>query len=209
MTQPYQAMKSILAVMSITALTACTSTFNGPEQAMTVDERYPIEVSETTATLQVDSLSASNKAMINAFVAEYKQRGHGPMVISGASGNLARSVERAVKAEGVSMVQRSPGGGSVATLSFARYVASVKECGDWSDNLATSYNNTAWDNFGCATQNNLAAMIEDPKDLVEPRGTTGLDQDRRSTILENYRAGRPTASTRTDEESAAISEAIE
>ena len=201
--------KAILAVFSTMALTACTSTFNGAEQAMTVEEKYPIEVSQTQATLQVDALNDANRSMINAFVAEYKQRGHGPVMISGPSGNLTRSVERLVRAEGASMVQRTSGGGSGVTLSFSRYIASVEECGDWTDNLATSYNNTAWDNFGCATQNNIAAMLEDPRDLVEPRGTTGLDQDRRSTILENYRAGKPTAADRTEAESTTISDAIE
>ena len=201
--------KSVLTVLSILALTACTSVFNGAEQAMTVEERYPIEVTETTATLQVDSLSAANRSMINAFVAEYKQRGHGPVMIAGPSGKLTRSVESVVVAEGASMVQRSSGGGSGVTLSFARYQASVKECGDWSDNLGTSYNNTAWDNFGCASQNNMAAMLEDPRDLEEPRGTTGLDNDRRSTILDNYRQGNPTAAQRTADESSTISEAID
>jgi len=205
----HKVIKPALAALSITALTACTSTFNGAEQALTVEDRYPIEVSETTATLQVDSLSATNKAMINAFVAEYKQRGHGPIMISGASSKLSRSVERAVKAEGASMVQRAPGGGSAVTLTFSRYIASVEECGDWSDNLATSYNNGAWDNFGCATQNNLAAMLEDPRDLVDPRGMTGVDPDRRSTILERYRAGESTAAQRSEAESAEISEAVE
>jgi pilus assembly protein CpaD len=44
-------------------------------------------------------------------------------------------------------------------------------------------------NFGCATQRNLAAMVANPSDLVQPRGETPAYSARRSVALEKYRKG--------------------
>ena len=198
--------KQAIAILSMTALTACISEYNGEDHAISGSDRYPITVDADTTSMAVSSMSASEKAMLHAFVAEYKQRGHGPMMIAGPSGRLSRSVESFVKTEGVNHVQRVKGAGSNVTVSFARYTASVSECGRWDDNMATSSRNLSWNNFGCATQNNIAAMLEDPYDLVEPRGMSGLDPDRRSDILEKYRAGEPTATPRDKSEQGTVSE---
>jgi pilus assembly protein CpaD len=61
-------------------------------------------------------------------------------------------------------------------------------------------------NFGCATQNNLAAMVADPADLVMPRTMTASDAQRRGTVFEKYRKGEITATTRDQHDSAALSE---
>ena len=47
-------------------------------------------------------------------------------------------------------------------------------------------------NFGCASQQNLAAQIADPRDLLSPRGVDSIDAGRRTTVLDNYRRGEPT-----------------
>ena len=45
-------------------------------------------------------------------------------------------------------------------------------CGDFEDNLAYNPNNVLAPNFGCASQNNLARAVVDPRDLVESRPAT-------------------------------------
>ena len=45
--------------------------------------------------------------------------------------------------------------------------------------------------FGCATQQNLAAMVDNPLDLLYPRGLTPADAARRATVLDKYRKGEP------------------
>jgi pilus assembly protein CpaD len=57
-------------------------------------------------------------------------------------------------------------------LTYIRSVAITKECGDWSTDLATTSNNELHQNYGCATQNNIAAMVVNPNDLVVPRQMT-------------------------------------
>jgi pilus biogenesis lipoprotein CpaD len=44
-------------------------------------------------------------------------------------------------------------------------------------------------NAGCATQRNLAAMVDNPADLVQPRAETPAYTMRRTTVVEKYRAG--------------------
>ena len=55
--------------------------------------------------------------------------------------------------------------------------------------LADTTDNKHYANFGCATQNNLAAQIANPGDLIAPRGMTPIDAERRSNVIETYRTG--------------------
>lgn len=92
-------------------------------------------------------------------------------------------------------------------FSYTRYVASMqRECGNWEKDLGTSHDNKAWTNFGCAHQNNLAAMVSDPLDLKRPRATTPVDVDRRTVVIKSYREGKTTATERTDAEKGTVSE---
>jgi len=67
--------------------------------------------------------------------------------------------------------------------------AHVKRCGDWPKDLSDVSDNEPYDNFGCAQQNNVAAMVANPQDLVRPRTQTPPDAMRRIKSLDNYRAG--------------------
>lgn len=79
-------------------------------------------------------------------------------------------------------------------LSFNGMVAEVAPCGRWPDDLADTSENHNYQNFGCATQSNLAAQIADPRDLLGPRGESEIDAERRSVVIEKYRQGQRTAS---------------
>jgi pilus assembly protein CpaD len=60
-------------------------------------------------------------------------------------------------------------------------------------------------NFGCAVQHNLAAQIENPRDLVEPRALGTSDAMRRATVMNAYEKGTPTAAAKTADQSVAVS----
>src|SRR5205814_498401 len=63
-------------------------------------------------------------------------------------------------------------------LSYPRITAVAGPCGLWPEDLGPSINDPSYSqnkqyyNFGCATQRNLAAMIDNPADLVQPRSET-------------------------------------
>jgi pilus assembly protein CpaD len=59
-------------------------------------------------------------------------------------------------------------------IVVSRSVASVPGCPSWRDRAEANFNGGLSDNYGCATAMNLAAMVADPRDLVEGR-QTGVD----------------------------------
>ena len=58
-------------------------------------------------------------------------------------------------------------------------------------------------------QANLAAMIEDPNDLLQPRDMDPRDSGRRDTVMDLYRRGQVTHATRDPDERVTISTAIQ
>ena len=90
-------------------------------------------------------------------------------------------------------------------LSYISVRASVHQCGVWPDNIAPDLNNSDYWEFGCTTQANLAAIISNPADLLQPRAMTPADAARRSTVFDKYRKGEATGSAK-EEGTAEISE---
>lgn len=201
--------------------------FNGVEQAQ-YDANYthPISVEADVATLNVGvvagqpDLVPSVRTAIKDFASAYRQRGHGPLTISTPSGSpnagaaaVALSDVREILSEnGVTNLAYTPyrasgaDDGAPLILSFKHYVAKPTACGDWSMDYAFDPANGLPPNYGCATQNNLAAMVADPADLAGPRTMTPADAERRNTVLEKYRAGESTATQRSEQDSGAVSE---
>jgi pilus assembly protein CpaD len=79
-------------------------------------------------------------------------------------------------------------------LSYPRMVASAGPCGMWPHDIGPTIDrehveNLEYWNFGCAAQRNLAAQVDNPADLVQPRGQTPAYTERRTVALEHYRQG--------------------
>lgn len=79
------------------------------------------------------------------------------------------------------------GNAAPVRLSYQAVTAKVEGCGKWKKDLTEVSENKQYHNFGCASQNNLAAIIANPSDLIAPRGMTDIDAERRNTIIEDYR----------------------
>jgi len=80
-------------------------------------------------------------------------------------------------------------------LSYSAIKANVEGCGKWTKDLTRSSDNKNYHNFGCASQNNLAAMIANPADLLGPRGMSSVDAARRENVIKDYRDGDTTSTT--------------
>jgi pilus assembly protein CpaD len=97
-------------------------------------------------------------------------------------------------------------------LSYPRIAAVAGPCGTWPEDLGPSLlnkgysENKSYYNFGCANQRNLAAMIDNPADLEQPRSETAAYTARRNVAFEKYRKGDPTATTYPDAEKAKLSD---
>jgi len=91
-------------------------------------------------------------------------------------------------------------------LGFIAVTAMTNECGQWPSDLVTGpsvIENRNYENFGCASQQNLAAQIANPNDLVGPRGMSPIDAQNRAAIIDEYRSG--TTSTDTSSSSTSTS----
>jgi pilus assembly protein CpaD len=87
-------------------------------------------------------------------------------------------------------------------IVVTRKTASVPhECGQWPDDLGasnisvTQENAPHW-NYGCATQANLAAMIDNPNDLLEPRRQTPANSVQRQRAVTAYSLGQSAETSR-------------
>jgi pilus assembly protein CpaD len=96
-------------------------------------------------------------------------------------------------------VEAAPGSHNVK-LSYLRVVAKGPECGLWPTNLASDPANLPYPNLGCATQQNFAAMIANPADLIGPRGETPRIGDRREQIWKKYKEGQSTGAKKSEDE---------
>jgi pilus assembly protein CpaD len=97
-------------------------------------------------------------------------------------------------------------------LSYPRIKAVAGPCGLWPEDLGPNiddagYNeNRPYHNFGCATQRNLAAMVDNPADLEQPRPETPAYTPRRDAAFEKYRKGTPTTTLYPEVERAKLSD---
>lgn len=219
----------LIAVLSVTGfLGACAVTPNGPEDIYSAQTRYPISVDPVVERLEIPvspdtiALSAIDEDRLRAFLSGYKQAAESEVTIVTPTGtanasaaiNMVAEVSEVLVAEGIApsgfrVAPYRPADGNPSApvfVTYSRLVASSPQCGDWSDNYALTPRNLPPANFGCATQNNLAAMVADPRDLVRPRAMSPAYTPRRDDVLDKYRQGQPTATERSEEESGAVSD---
>lgn len=213
------------------AVAGCaTPAENGPEHAFVAEKSFPIRVEPQVATLvvQVDAdghgLLPGEADRIVSFAGEWKSRGHGALSVSAPSGtanaskaqSAIQAINKILSAQEISKsaIRASTYRGAAndtdapITLSFVTDVAVGPECGtDWSQNMAAAPRNLPWSEFGCSTQSNIAAVLEDPRDLQRPRGSDKADAMRRTTVVQKYREGKSTATeVQADKDSGNVSE---
>ncbi len=96
-------------------------------------------------------------------------------------------------------------------LNYAKMVADAGPCGQWPKDIGPGSgkqymsNHPYW-NFGCSTQHNIAAMVANPADLVQPRGTTPAYEARRTVAIENYTKGQDPSGKYSEYDKAKISD---
>ncbi|MEM1104531.1 MAG: CpaD family pilus assembly protein [Pseudomonadota bacterium] len=213
------------------AFAGCAPLFNDELEALTYKEQHPISIDPQNVAMEIvaeqvgSALSVVDRARVRSFALDYVRRGHGPItvVLPSGSQNAMASVEvaadiyDALHAAGLERgavkgaTYRAPASSDDAAIlvSFTRYVATSTPCGVWDQNIGLSLSNTVTSNFGCATQQNLAAIVADPRDLVAPRGVSAADVGRRATVLQRYREGEITSTERDQQATGILSEAVE
>lgn len=197
------------------------------EPVPTQADLHHITVEQTGSRMDIavgnsdTALTDKARSDISDFASAYMRVGHGAMIMSTPSGSsnadaaglMAQQARLELVNAGVpysaiagSTYDASGTDGAPIILSFTRFEAQAPECAPlWTQDLAHQSDNRPWPSFGCATQANLAAMVEDPHDLLEPRAEDPRDGGRRSVVMEAYRQGHRTASERSDDDRVTIS----
>jgi pilus assembly protein CpaD len=97
-------------------------------------------------------------------------------------------------------------------LSYPKISAVAGPCGLWPDDLGPSIKdkgyleNKPYYNFGCSYQHNIAAMVDNPADLVQPRPETPAYTVRRTEGFEKYRKGTTTTTNYPEADKAKLSD---
>jgi pilus assembly protein CpaD len=97
-------------------------------------------------------------------------------------------------------------------LSYPRISAVAGPCGLWPEDLGPSvknkgyFENKSYYNFGCAYQRNMAAMVDNPSDLVQPRPETPPYTARRNVAFDKYRKGVTTTTIYPESDRAKLSD---
>ena len=193
-------------------------------------DNWDITVRETRETLEVSAdvdqftLPDADLGRVAAFAEAYIELGHGVVTVALPAGadNSASAVQagaqvrQALAKQGVSF-QQIDGAAYDARgfleppvlVMFTRYEAVAPDCHTRWDSYTRTARNRNTHNFGCATQANLAAMIADPRDLIQSTPAGPRDPLRGANVLDRYRAGETTATTRGGDEGVAISSAVQ
>jgi pilus assembly protein CpaD len=197
-------------------------------------QRHPIAVQEANSSIVVfvgharGGLSAPQRADVMGLARTWVREGTGAIVVdvpvdtpnAGAAASAVREIQATLAAGGVPprgiRLHRyhpdDPRTLPTIRLSYPRISAVAGPCGLWPEDLGPSVLNNGYSenrpyhNFGCATQRNLAAMIDNPADLEQPRSETAAYTARRTEAFERYRKGNPTTTVYPESEKAKLSD---
>jgi pilus assembly protein CpaD len=178
-------------------------------------QRHPISVVKDTARIELVPHRGGLTRLERNEVARFAQS-----ALAAASRSIGLSHPRNASAtaaevrsllvsEGVPsrmIVATAYDGSGPVSLSFSRTVARTEPCGDWNENLARTGENESFPNFGCAHQQNIAAVVADPNDFVTPRAETPTDAPRKSQIFTDYRTPKDPSTPVVTEQDARVSE---
>jgi pilus assembly protein CpaD len=197
-------------------------------------QRHPIAIEEANRSIVVfvgharGGLTASQRADVMGLASTWLQEGTGAIHIdvptntpnARAAAESLREIQAMLAAAGV-----PPHGVLVRRyhpedqrflppirLTYSKIAAVAGPCGLWPEDLGPSIKNKSWFenksyyNFGCAYQRNLAAMVDNPSDLEQPRPETPAYSMRRNAAFEKYRKGTSTATPYPEAERAKLSD---
>ncbi len=218
------------------ALGACTHTDQVVTASIPDDYRlrHPIAVEEGNKSLVVfvghgrGGLTAEQRADVMGLAQNWQHEGTGAISAdvpvdtpnARAAADSLREIQALLAAAGVPpqglVVHRyrpdDPKFLPPIRLTYPRLAAVAGPCGLWPDDIGPSiknksyFENRQYYNFGCAYQRNMAAMVANPSDLVQPRPETPPYTARRSEAFEKYRKGSTTTTAYPEVEKAKLSD---
>ncbi|AWM10463.1 CpaD family pilus assembly protein [Bradyrhizobium symbiodeficiens] len=217
-------------------LGACNTTGEIVTQTVPTDyrQRHPIAVQEGKKSIVIfvgkarGGLSPPQHSDVAGIARDWVREGTGSVVVdvpvdssnSRAAAATYQEIRSVLASGGVpsrAIVQHpyrpeDPGLLPTIRLSYSKMAAVAGPCGLWPEDLGPSildpgYNeNRPYFNLGCASQRNLAAMIDNPADLEQPRSETPAYTARRDIAFDRYRKGTAISTPNSESDKAKLSD---
>jgi pilus assembly protein CpaD len=196
--------------------------------------RHPIVIRESSHSIDIfvgngrGGLSAVQRADVAGVARSWMQEGTGTIIVEVpvSTPNARTAADSYQEVRSILVASGVPASGIVVRnyhpqdprqfatirLSYPKIVADAGPCGLWPEDLGPSpenkgyLDNRPYYNLGCAQQHNLAAMIDNPSDLVQPRPETPAYTARRNIAFERYRKGETTTTVYPEAEKAKLSD---
>jgi len=196
--------------------------------------RHPIVVQEANESMVIfvgqgrGGLTAEQRADVMGLAQSWRHEGTGAIIADVPSGtpnarataDTIREIQSLLGSAGVprgALVTRNyrpkdPRQLAALRLSYPRISATAGPCGVWPEDLGPSiknksyFENRSYYNFGCSYQHNMAAMVDNPADLVQPRAETPPYTARRTAQFEKYRKATATSVTYPEADKAKLSD---
>ena len=217
-------------------LGACTHTDEAVTASVPGDYRlrHPIAIQEADRSVVIfvgharGGLSASQRADVMGLAQTWLHEGTGAISAdlpvgtpnARAAADSLREIRSLLTAAGVpprGIIVRQyhpedPRQMATIRLNYPKISAVAGPCGLWPEDLGPSiknksyFENTDYYNFGCAYQRNIAAMVDNPSDLVQPQTETAAYTARRTEGFEKYRKGNTTSTVYPEADKAKLSD---
>jgi len=221
-----------LAGLSLLALGACASDPHAGRKPtdpppITPSEQFSIKVQPSPLELKLgphsEGISPTQAQALRDFIGRWNDSDRGMITVKAPShGPDAEAVYRTATsardfliAQGVSpdvirIVSYDAGADPAAPIlvGFLRYESKGPTCGQNWGNLADASKNETYSEFGCSITANMAAQVADPEDLLHPRAETAPDATRREVVIDKYRQGTTTSTTKDVQASGAVSTSV-
>lgn len=202
----------VLAIIAASLLAGCAKRDSITVGSVPDDYRtnHPIVIAEKEETLDLPvaassrGATASQRASLEGFLANYDTTAAPTLNIvvpSGspnavAAGEVARDFAHIAQKAGVPAARIMLASYSAmpeeaiapVRVSFVAMRAQTDKCGRWPEDILQTSENKHYANFGCSYQNNIAAQIANPSDLLGPRKQTPIDPANRQGVIGEYQA---------------------
>jgi pilus assembly protein CpaD len=205
--------RALAAAAAMAVLAGCANT-GRPDSvvvgAVPDDYRtnHPIVIAEKDMVLDLPvgatdrGMTGTQKVALGGFLTDYDRRAAPALTImspvgsrnASAASHAASEFARYAQRQGVpaSRIHLSSYQAEAVNVSapvrvmFTAMTAQTNKCGRWPEDIADTTDNKHYANFGCSYQNNLAAQIANPADLLGPRKMTEIDAANRDRVIEVY-----------------------
>lgn len=205
-----RSLAALLISVSALGLSAC---FGAPAgglgpEPLTPASRFTLQVEpgvdRIALSVHEQGLSAAQQRALYDITGRFSREGAPALTVEAPAGGdpVANAFAFRVKEQ----LERIAGQGRVQIVSypapdpqapvlvgFESLRAVVEQCGTYWTSLTRTRDNESSVNFGCAVTANLAAQIENPRDIITPRAMTPANAGRRAVVFDHYRKGEATA----------------